>query len=288
MHIIKENIKKIMGVIFIVVVIFIIFQSIHFKKSVSFRIQVASGLEISVDGKNWGEEITWDMVNKVSQENENAMNQLPRILGSFSTVGTVTNGYLDMYQVQFYKNRSAITASKVKDIPCTHDTSCEGNDYVVFDMYLKVDKPSTLKLTNHSQVLKNGVLGSDLSHASRVAFINEGTVALENSDIVSSLKGGEKSVIWEPNTSGDIADTKGICSEIASEFTLKDIDNASYFSTVPSIVSTEKNFSEDKDLMEIPSGITKMRVYMWIESLDKDVNKKVEANNLDFVVEFGI
>jgi len=98
-EIVKENIKKIMGVIFIVVVIFIIFQSIHFKKSVSFRIQVASGLEISVDGKNWGEEITWDMVNKVSQENENAMNQLPRILGSFSTVGTVTNGYLDMYQV---------------------------------------------------------------------------------------------------------------------------------------------------------------------------------------------
>ena len=67
---------------------------------------------------------------------------------------------------------------------------------------------------------------------------------------------------------------------------LKDIDDSNNYSNISSDIVTKKDFNTDEMLFTIQQGVTKVRVYIWFESNDKDAMFEEKVTNLDINLEF--
>ena len=81
---------------------------------------------------------------------------------------------------------------------------------------------------------------------------------------------------------------KGVNRAFQTPVYIDQTDKSSYFTTVNPRVATVKNFVENQQLMNIPAGITKVRIYMWLEGQDVDMDNSVAASQLLYNVEFAM
>ena len=65
-------------------------------------------------------------------------------------------------------------------------------------------------------------------------------------------------------------------------------DESSYFTTVNPKVATTTDFSTEQPLMAIPAGITKVRIYMWLEGQDVDLENNASDTKLQYNVELAM
>ena len=194
------------------------------------------------------------------------------------------------------------------------DTRGSEGTYIAFDIFLRIDQPSQVYLTTASNVTyKQGATDKGLQNAARVAFIDEGNASIETEPTtIQALKNGTSSIIWEPNydvhtaagvlnakeiygittttTGGDQLAYDGIKAafDIDQGVTLKTAsadDFGNYFQAVTPTISTVKDFDAQQSLLNLKAGITKVRIYMWVEGQDVDCENNASGTDISFNVQ---
>lgn len=190
--------------------------------------------------------------------------------------------------------------------------------YIAFDLFLKVDQATQIYLAggNSNVTVQDGKTDLGLQNAARVAFINEGNAA-SGSDLatIRGLAAGTTATtaIWEPNydvhtaaavsnaldtygittttTAGAKLAYSGIKAAIASDKAVdikKTTAATDYFGAVTPTISTEKAYTKSQTLtnLNLAAGVTKVRLYMWVEGQDVDCDNTASGANIAFNVQF--
>lgn len=292
--------------------------------SLDVRIEAQNGLQISTDAVNWKSIITKDDITTNAYTGHT--NKIPTSLVPVSTVGEIdtTTGNMKMYYGEVKSNET----SGLDELTATATTDAAGQ-YIVFDLFLRVEKETQLQLTEASGVvMKTDSTDKGIKQASRVAFCNEGTKATgtETATITgmkeavsfldsSGAKDESKTVyIWEPNANLHTAAAAAHANSNYGKDNLKtdgtEVDQDYYGVKQPittGIALKDKNYSTDTtnfalvdpdystnstmtvtDVFSLQAGITKVRVYMWIEGQDVDCENTASGTDITFNVQFQV
>lgn len=284
--------------------------------SIDINVATVTGLQVSVDAINWDNIVTKEQIINAPTTYPRAINQLPDTLANVSTAGNIgDDGTLDMfYGVTTEEKNGGFTLTTIKqtEIECTGDEECVDKHYIAFDIFLLVTTPATIGITANSSVMPQpDAQDKGAQNAARIGFVIEGTVGAGNPGAAQNLKAnGGKAYIWEPNydmhsqtgirnardiygitTTASGASRiayKGVNQEFATPVYIDQTDRSSYFTSVNPDVATPQRFEANQTLMHIPAGITKVRVYMWLEGQDVDMENYVAASKLRYDLELAM
>ena len=272
------------------------------------KVNVAEGLEVSLDGDTWGNEIDLGTALKPGGKNIIPSEMLP-----VSTAGEIGGTDIKMLRGDLTKKT---TLSNIK--LCNEQQSSSSDPtfpgYYAFDIYLRNTNKAeagatTLQLNQNSivKVLSNGKAEAGIQNTVRVGFAKYTNTVdpLADRDIVIADTYGNISdmAIWEPNakkhvpyivknnnidgatfTDGQEVTTYGLKSSAVSQ-TIADIykldTNSSKQNTLKT--NTTDNLVADEGVQNLvsnsdgvtpftiePNKISKIRVYVWLEGGDVD------------------
>lgn len=281
--------------------------------SLNVHVQAQGGIEISVDGTDWKTIVTQDdLINAVATYS-GSINQLPYRLEPVSTGGVVSGGFLDMYYGITSNDESGnyiLSAIKIGET-LGNGTESDGK-FMAFDLFFKVDNESQIYLTPESTVAYLGERNDGSKNSIRFAFLDEGTVPIGSGlGTIQSLRNGTEAdlYIWEPNsdshsvtgisnaqdvygitvgTSGNApVPYSGIINQISDtqNILIKNANSTNYpgyFRTVDVDYHTVSNFTTNQQVWTFKAGITKMRIYIWIEGQDVDCENSSASGDLEF------
>ena len=154
-----------------------------------------------------------------------------------------------------------------------------------------------------------------IENATRFAFVVEGSTQSTDLNTIQNLKTNSNNnvYIWEPNydshTESGILNAKnvynlditnnyqelpyeGIKSEIPKNLKVA-IDKANkanypnYFDTVKVSYYTKTNFTNNVEMFSINQGITKLRIYMWLEGQDVDCENDASIGSISLNLQFS-
>lgn len=274
------------------------------------QIEAKNGIQISADGTNWKSIVQKTDLTSASTTYGAAKNQLPNVLEAVSTGGVVnTDGQLPMYYGNIGTNAEGnyiLTATKETDANGT------SGKYIAFDLFFKVDKETDIWITPTSGVKTTDVTDTGIKNASRIAFVVLGnTTAGDTVANIQALNKGTASstYIWEPNynihTPAGIANARdvygkvdvtadhailpysGVISEINDSDNIllgnaTQTDDATKFKDVTITYKTKANFTHYIPAFKLSNGITKVRIYMWVEGQDVDCENNASNGNITF------
>lgn len=261
------------------------------------NVQSANGIQISLDAATWKSNITaQDILNGIAKQGgtyTGSANQYPTgEIAPVSTAGNITSeGKMEMFYGEIDKNGNLTTSAQAEK-----ETSTEGN-FIAFDLFVKSASPQKLKLNLGDSLsrVKGIIVGSDASNeagtekAVRVAFLDLGNSATAAG--ARGLKGNDKTkaVIWEPNSATRAAGVEaesgklnyfGINSEIKEGKALNDLG--------ASATEITDTFDETKDIVELETGINKIRVYIWLEGQDVDCVNEISFGDFSVNLAFSV
>ena len=285
--------------------------------NIDVKVQTEGSLEISADGSDWKTLVDYNNIISVHDTSyRTSTNQLPGFIKPVSTVGELdNNGFMQMYL--------GVISSDVEGnytITSTRETDKEENgeettgNYLAFDIFLRTTATKDLYLTNESRLFYNGN-STGTENATRVAFIVEGNVPT-GSDLgtIQSLfiVNTNNVYIWEPNydthTNNGVENARTVYNITTTETnaealsydgiktTFNDqvqLSNAkasvypNYFDTVNPQIKTTKDNTTYQPLFTLTEGVTKVRVYMWLEGQDVDCENNASIGNLTLALQFS-
>ena len=277
--------------------------------SIQVNVEAVNGLQISTDAAAWKTIISnADITTGAYTGN---VNQMPSKMKPCSTdKSTDSNtGYLNMYYGEVLVDKDdggayKLTTSLQSDKKESGETAT--GLYIAFDIFLRVDEDSPVYLTTNSGVTTTDAQSKGLENAARIAFVKEGHVAVGGNAI--SLKGAEDVILWEPNnnehTAAAIAnarDTYGQNSFNAStvvpsyygvnsafsNVALTDT-SAEHFTQITPDIATSKTMNAYQKFDDLEAGITKYRVYMWVEGQDYDCENNASGGNIKYDLQFSL
>ena len=291
--------------------------------SINVHVSAAGGIEISADGTTWKSIISPDdIINARSGNYPGSVNQIPGTMEPVSTGKEIdrSTGFMKMYYGTTDNNDDGDYVLTSRRIVETEGSGIDNDGkYVAFDVFFKVSNDTQIYLTNNSQVVYlNEDGGKGIAAAARIAFVDQGTVPTGSpiADI-QGLKGAtaDTTYIWEPNydvhTQAAIAnayDVYGItttttnASRILYDGVISEIDlddnvllrNAKasnfprFFKRVDVSYYTKQDFTDYQTVFVLRSGITKMRIYMWIEGQDVDCENNASYDDISFNLQFTV
>lgn len=280
------------------------------------NVRAQGGIEISTDGTNWKGALSVYDITEARNTYPNSVNQIPKTLEPVSTIGELENGKLKMFygiaENDLYGN---YILSAERSIETESFDEASDGKFITFDIFLKTNKLSQLYLTPLSNITYSGSESVGIENAMRVAFVEEGNVPTgTNLDAIQNLQTTrrENVYIWEPNynthTIHGIENARdlyginasenyeriiydGISNPISSKLNIytsnaKSTLYPAYFSRVNINYYTENNFTTNKEIFTLKSGITKYRVYMWIEGQDVDCENNASVGNITLNLQF--
>ena len=280
------------------------------------NVRAQGGIEISTDGTNWKGALSIYDITEARNTYPNSVNQIPKTLEPVSTIGELENGKLKMFygiaENDLYGN---YILSAERSIETESFDEASDGKFITFDIFLKTNKLSQLYLTPLSNITYSGSESVGIENAIRVAFVEEGNVPTgTNLDTIQNLQTTrrENVYIWEPNynthTIHGIENARdmyginasenyeriiydGISNPISSKLNIytsnaKSTLYPAYFSRVNINYYTENNFTTNKEIFTLKSGITKYRVYMWIEGQDVDCENNASVGNITLNLQF--
>lgn len=291
--------------------------------AVNVHIEAQNGLQISTDATTWKSRIENDDIKTGAYDGNT--NQMPTDVEPVSTVGEIDSntGFMKMY----YGTVEADEDDGVDKLTATLESDQQGTTgkYVAFDMFLRVNKETKLKMTNASKVVKtDDSTDNGIKQAARVAFCVQGNQPAGTAlSTITGMKGaksfldaGSTVYIWEPNpnwhtsaavahardnysittTTGgqesDIVDYYGIKAPITTPIALADTYKADeYFAQVTPTykkVSDADGLMEETEIFTLASGITKVRVYMWVEGQDIDCENTASGTDIAFNLQLQV
>ena len=279
--------------------------------SIDVKVEASNGLQISTNAAQWKSVLT---NADITAGYSGHVNQLPATVTNVSTDGTVdqTAGRLNMYK--------AVIGNDASTGDYNITTSLEGDragstgNYIAFDVFLRVDKDQAIYLTTDSNVVpKTGTEDKGLKNASRVGFVvlGHGASTDQPSDLTAlSNSVASKAIIWEPNYD---AHTSMVTDSVASEFgvTLSGTANTPYYGVnkeittaidlkelvngtnttdatlvTPNIITPVTPTQYEK-AFDLQAGVTKMRIYMWIEGQDIDCENNATGSDISYNLQFS-
>lgn len=288
---------------------------IVYVDTLNVKIEAQGGIEISVDGSDWKSMINSDDLNSVSATYPSSVNQLPLKMEPVSTGGEVENGRLKMfYGIATSNSSGEYVLSSVRDVESANN---EDGKFIAMDIFLKVDNGGKLYLTSDSGATYNGDRTPGIENAIRFAFLVEGTVPTgTNVGTIQALNGALESdvYIWEVNYDvhsdtairnaedvygirvGNSGNNRIVYDGVRSDIDIQDnvklgeataSNYPNYFKTVDVDYATVSGFSNNQEIFELSSGITKIRVYIWLEGQDVDCENYSAVGNIDFKFQFS-
>lgn len=318
----EKNNKISKGIFILIILIILLLASTYawFTSSKNVRVDTLNvkvatdgNLEISVDAINWKTEInSEELLKGIHSTYPNAVNQIPKDgIYPTSTAGVVNSGKLDMFFGQVQSGNQAdtyiLTTTKEKEI---HG---ETGKFITFDIFLKSTQPATIYLNSTSSITSKDNINTSnstgIENAARIAILNQGTAS--SSSAAQNLRGATNALIIEPNydvhTNAGIQNAEniygysglratgnsalsyyGVKTAIATGVPLNS-KSSEYFSIVNPDIKLEKSFfggETKRQLFKINEGITKIRVYLWVEGQDVDCEDMASGANLNFNLQF--
>lgn len=281
---------------------------------IDVKARVSQKIQISTDAINWKSAITlYDILNASYETGR--LNQVPNNFQAYSTAGYLTNGLIDMYHgfVSLDKNSSSETyGKKVLTTEKVLENDGVNGGFLAFDLYLKNDIATSIYLGKKSYV-KYVLEDKGIENTIRVGFVVEGTLPSGSSTSdIQNLKTNDISnvIIWEANSNAhtdkaiieakktydlDITNDNatlpyyGVKSEISTPVLLTST-NEEYFALLENNICTSSNYKTENDtnklLFHLPVGITKIRVYAWVEGQDVDCENNAAGSDFEFNFNF--
>ena len=283
--------------------------------TLTVNVAAQNGIQISTDGTNWKSIIqTTDITGAHSGSYGTSVNQVPATLEPVSTIGNIdSSGKMEMYYGVVGSNSLGeyiLTATK--------STEQEGTTgkFIAFDLFFKVDAATDIFLTTNSGVRTTDDTDSGIKNASRIAFVVLGNTASGSSvETIQGLNEGTSSnkYIWEPNydvhtaaavshafdtygvrtteTGGSQLAYSGVKAEIESDDNVKVRQSSAiaytttyedFFDTVSVSYATVAGFSAKQQIFSLQTGVTKVRIYMWIEGQDVDCENAASGGTITY------
>lgn len=286
---------------------FVYISELHIK------VKSKGSIELSADAINWKTELTQNDIIDAYKTYENSTNQLPLYMEPVSTGKNVTNGKLDMFYgiSESLNGFDYLVANKVEEKRESGEES--DGKFMAFDLFIKSTSPTKISLSNVSKVEYFGDYPG-VENSVRFAFLIEGNSQDYNAKTIQNMSNATQNTtyIWEPNanvhTQNGIKNAKkvynldinennmqilydGIVSEIKKRDKIvlsnaTESKNPNLFKRVDVDYATIKEFEEDIPMFNINEGITKIRVYIWIEGQDVDCENNSAVGNINFNFQF--
>lgn len=288
------------------------------------NVAAQNGLQISADGNKWSALINKDdLQTAAGTYSTNLVNQFPDNLAPVSTSGNVQSGKMDMFLGSV--NADKTTGKDMLTATVESEATGTVGNFIAFDMFLKVEQTTDIELTANSNVKAVGT-SKGIENAARVAFLVQGNLPAGTAlDTVQKQAGATNATryIWEPNydvhtaaavthassvygistteTGAEQIAYDGIKAEIENGILLASTNataNSTYFEAAPIAYKTKANFgvspdggttqsTDSQQIFTLNPGITKIRVYMWIEGQDVDCENTASGSNIAFNIQIS-
>lgn len=291
------------------------------------KVEAKNGLQISTNAVDWKSVISNEDITKNAYSgNVNAIPEIMEPVSTIGEVDTTT-GYLKMYYGEVTSNETTgefeIKATQVTETAGGAEN--KNNKFIAFDLFFKVDADTQLKMTTGSNVIPkvkadgSAVDDTGLKNAARVAFLNEGNAAAgSGASTYTALKsakslGAGETYFWEPNADAHTEPAKesGVSFKIDTNATpvpyygikkafttatdgtkikLKDAmtgTNTDNFAAVTSSYVTNETMTET-NIFRLTAGVTKIRIYMWIEGQDIDCENQASGSDISYNLQFEV
>ncbi len=240
------------------------------------NVQATNGIQVSTDAINWKSILTTEEIKAATYTG--SQNQFPTTLTPVSTIGSTTAGIFDMYYGSLQDDGS---------IELSKETDAQGTDgkYVAFDLFISSTAEKEIALLDTSKVVATGEKDSKLQYSARVGFLNKGTDATSTPESAYLLNSKVSQTIWQPNadqhTTIAINNSGAVAGEIPTYLGAKAattdgsvaINASTHFGTLSAtLINTKVTETEwpDTTVITVGAGITKLRIYVWIEGQDID------------------
>jgi len=281
--------------------------------AIDVTVTTSEGLQISTDATNWKSVVTNADITGAGWSGVN--NQLPQganLLSPVSTDGTVdSNGYMEFFKGTIESD--ATTGNNLLTAVKSTETNGTAGDFVAFDLFFQSTQEQDIYLTSNSSVVAKGT-STGIENAARVALIKEGSVAYGSAASAAyGIKGSQNKFIWEPNydvhttaaianalnnygatipaTGGSKVAYKGVTAAIPTGVALNSNDTAYFADVNPATTGSLASGIPTTgylSLFKVAAGITKVRIYMWIEGQDYDCEDRASGGSLTYSLQFSI
>lgn len=254
---------------------------------IDVKAQASGGIQISADATNWSNQVTLDDLRADTLTN----NYIPTTaLKPVTTIGVNTNaGRKGNGAFDFFLGELNDSGDKVK-LTSIDDNS--GN-YVAFDLYFYSATPQTIEFNSGTQVVAKNVdtpasaaTDTGLKSSVRVGFLIQGNDPTSTPATAIGLNGGTVSTqtIWEPNAdihteyAENMLGASGVMTTMGGKAPTNDLEvvtnSNTYFENIDASkglkTSTLAEAYPSGTLFQFQAGITKVRVYIWLEGQDID------------------
>ncbi len=250
-------------------------------EEIDVKASASGGIQISADAKNWSNEVTLADLRATELTN----NYIPTTaLKPVTTIGANTKtGAFDFYLGELDETGNAVKLTSVAD---------NSNNYVAFDLYFYSANPQTIVFNDGTQVVaKNvdtpGSPASDkgLKSSVRVGFLVQGNDPTSTPATATALAKGTTATqtIWEPNANVhteyaiNMGGASGIMAYMGGKAASSDpvaMTTPANFETVTAethkLITSNEGSYPTGTIFSFQAGITKVRVYVWLEGQDID------------------
>ena len=264
--------------------------------NIDVNVQASNGIQVSTDATNWKASLTTTELKGTAFVGNT--NQFPNTLSPVSTVGSLTTGKFNMFVGELNEDATLDATAAPAEVSGTN------GQYIAFDLFFKAATAQDIYLNDGSGIDAALVVGTvlkdtGLKYSARVGFLVQGTDATNTPATAQALATGTSTnqYIWEPNADDHTATAIGLgASGIVPYSGLRAVGNnlnlttlpPTNFATVLSNTSTVGTVPSNK-LFTVGPGITKVRVYIWIDGQDIDCENSASLGSgirtvLDFIV----
>ena len=322
----KKNLKSSLLVLLLIAILLIASTYAWFTanttvtiSSLNVTVEASNGLQISTDAVDWKAIISNE---DIATGYSNHKNQIPIEMEPVSTVGGVTDDRMRMFYGTVAPDGDGDNALTAKEE--TTETAGDNGKYIAFDIFLKADKAMTIDLTNSSSVT-SAETEKGLQNATRVAFLVLGHGGADTAPATAQgWKTKEALAIWEPNAGshttvaaasansayfggattvqgGAVDQTPityyGVKDDIGTPIKLSQVNtdgaDTTYFTKMESgadftLHTTNETMTPVTGILSLAQGITKVRVYMWVEGQDVDCDNSASGSNITFNVQLEV
>lgn len=279
---------------------------------IQVNVEAQGGIQISADGTNWKSVVSASEITGVKTTTyTSSINQIPETLEPVSTIKTVdTEGLMEMYYGTVSSNAGGdYILSAVKDTEVAGTTG----KFVAFDLFFRADSEAQLYLTTNSGVTTPDATDTGIKNSTRIAFVNKGNTPIGSSiATIQGLNAGTSAPVylWEPNYNSHTDPAKshaldtygltvndtdrvpysGVGSVVTTANNIKvgeatEAFNPTYFTEITPDYTTIEGFSANLQVFSLPAGISKIRIYMWVEGQDIDCENAASGGNAIFNVQ---
>lgn len=255
-------------------------------QEIDVKAQASGGIQISADAEKWSNEVTINELLAEGLVGKGIHNYIPdTALKPVTTVGVNNKtGAFDFYLGELNDAGDKVTLTSIAD---------DSKNYVAFDLYFYSATPQTIEFNSGTQVVAKNVdtpasaaTDTGLKSSVRVGFLIQGNDPTSTPATAIGLNGGTVSTqtIWEPNAdihteyAENMLGASGVMTTMGGKAPTNDLEvvtnSNTYFENIDASkglkTSTLAEAYPSGTLFQFQAGITKVRVYIWLEGQDID------------------